>query len=463
METVLLVNPPGDQPFIRDYFCSKVSKSGYLYHPTDLLILSGILSPHFKVAVLDAIVEGLSEQAALERIRRVAPDHVIALTGSVSFSRDCAFLARVRKKNPRIRSMAAIGDIFFENPRDKLKRLPFLDALLFDFTDACIVDFFRGERCENMVFRENGTGAIQGEWRKAGRSAYSHPVPRYDLFPNKRYTYPFCRKKPFGVVLTNFGCPFKCAFCIMSSLGFKSRDPENVLEELRYLKDNGFRNIYFNDQTFGADKKQTRALLRAMREQGLDLGFVCFTRVDLLDEEFAGLLKEAGCHTVMFGVESSDPGLLERYSKGITPEMVENAATLCRKNRIRTVGTFILGLPGETRETALATIAFAKRIPLDYASFNIAIPRMGTGLREMSLEQGYVDPDQEEMDQSGSTPLIETGQLGLDEVRALQKKAYREFYFRPGKMLAQLLDIRTRTDLFNHIRNGWGVFASLFK
>ncbi len=461
MRKVLLLNPPGDELYIRDYFCSKISKSGYLYHPTDLLVLSGILSEHYAVYVIDAIVMGTSPQDCQAQIAAIAPDVLVFLTGSVCFSRDMAFVEQVRSTTPSITRMIGIGDIFLGTYQAKLEEHPLLDATLFDFTTTEIVDYLEGRPSPNIPHREKGK--VVGAWSKPRDREFAYPVPRYDLFPNERYNYPFTRKKPFAVVLTNFGCPFRCEFCIMPALGFKTRNVENTLQELRYLKANGFKNIYFNDQTFGGHKKQTRQLLQAMIDEQLTLGFVCFSRADVIEPDFAHLLKRAGCHTIMFGVETSDTTLLERYHKGTTPDIVRQALTLCKRNGIRTLGTFILGLPGETRDSALATIAFAKSLPLDYAAFNIAIPRMGTGLREQAVAEQLIDAGLEEMDQSGSQAVLRGPGLSPDEVQALQRRAYREFYFRPGKILAKLLDIRSKDDLLNHVRNGWGVLRGLFK
>lgn len=461
MKKILLLNPPGDQLYLRDYFCSKISKSGYIYQPTDLLILSGILSKVFDVHVLDCIVEGISHQECFRRIENLAPSFVIFITGSVSFSKDVDFIRSIKEGISSIEKIVGIGDIFFENYKAKLENHCFIDAILYDFTTDDILEYLQSGHADNLIYKKDGE--IHGEWKQVSHKEFSIPIPRYDLFPNTKYNYPFCRKKPFAVVLTNFGCPFHCRFCIMPALGFKMRNIENILDELRYLKKNGFKNIYFNDQTFGADKKRTSSLLEKMIEADLNMGWVCFSRVDLINPDFVELMKKAGCHTILFGVESSNAEILKRYNKGITPEKVRNAVKLCKQNKIRTLGTFILGLPGETKETAMQTIEFAKDIDLDYAAFNIAIPRMGTELREEAVSNNLVSAQLEEMDQSGYKAVINNGSLTLKDVEDLKHKAYRAFYNRPRKILRLLLDIRSKDDLLNHIKNGWGVFARLMR
>jgi len=458
MKKVLLLNPPGDKIYLRDYFCSKVSKSGYLYHPTDLLVLSGRLAQEYDVHVLDAIAEGMDDDACVEAVRRAAPGIVIFLTGSVSFGRDVALLKRLRDSVAGIEEMIGIGDVFFEACEEKLRRNEWLDAVLYDFTTDDVLKHLAGEPCRNVICRSGGD--MVGE-RTPTHGEFTYPVPVYDLFPNDKYNYPFATEKPFAVVLTNFGCPFKCRFCIMPELGFKHRPVENAMAELRYLKEHGFGNIYFNDQTFGANRGRTRELLEAMIDNDIGIGWLCFSRADVMTPDMVALMKRAGCHTILFGVESSSSKLLGRYEKGITPEDVRSAVASCREQGVRTVGTFMLGLPGETRQTALETIAFACDAGLDYATFNIAIPRMGTQLRTEAIEAGRVSPDVQEMDQSGSEALIRNDELSLKEIEALHRLAYRKFYLRPGRVLRMLRELRSPVDLYNHVRNGLGLIAEM--
>ncbi|MDD5593268.1 MAG: radical SAM protein [Candidatus Margulisbacteria bacterium] len=452
---VLLLNPPGDQHYLRDYFCSKISKSGYLYQSIDLLVLSGILSRLFEVRVIDSIVENDSIETAFKKITDFNPDFLVFLTGSVSFSLDMRFIERLRQAVPAIKKAVGLGDVFFDDSHKILKEHACLDAVLFDFTTDDITNYLTGRAFKNIVYRDGA--AIKGQWLKPHQEEFSIPVPRHDLFPNNKYNYPFVRRKPFTIVLTNFGCPFRCRFCIMPALGFKVRRTDNIIEELEYLKAHGFKDIYFNDQTFGADKPRTKQLLRAMIEKKLNLGWVCFSRVDLIDQEFVALMKKAGCHTIMFGIESADQNILDDFAKGITLEKIKTAVALCKKSGLRILGTFILGLPGETEKSALKTIEFAKELDLDYAAFNIAIPRKGTELRRQALESGLIGEELIEMDQSGSKALMKSGGLSETEIEKLQRRAYRDFYFRPKKIIGFILGIRSWVEFNNYVKNGWEV------
>ncbi|MEY2808440.1 MAG: hypothetical protein RIR65_2857, partial [Planctomycetota bacterium] len=127
---VLLLNPPGERTYIRDYFCSKTTKSNYLFHPIDLVVLSGVVGSRHEIGVLDCIAEELAPDAARERIDAFAPEAIVALVGSVSWPEDKRFLADQAARGRRI---AAIGDVLHERSAARLAEEPWLDCALHDF------------------------------------------------------------------------------------------------------------------------------------------------------------------------------------------------------------------------------------------------------------------------------------------------------------------------------------------
>ncbi len=167
---------------------------------------------------------------------------------------------------------------------------------------------------------------------------------------------------------------------------------ENVLKELDFIHSLGFRDIYFDDQTFGTDRPRTVTLLEAMIDRDYRMGFICFTRADTVDRDFLKLMKRAGCHTVVFGVEAGGDESLATVGKELTIDVIRQAIGWCRTLGIRTVGTFIVGLPGMTEEQAAGIGDFAVGLGLDFASFNVPAPRPGTGLRKRALEAGWIKP-----------------------------------------------------------------------
>lgn len=426
---ILLLNPPGDAAYLRDYYCSKTSKADYIYHPVDLLILSGRFSPKkYDLYVLDALVEKWSIEKTIKFIQMLNPEIVISLVGSVCFKQDLNLLRRIKDFNENIKIIVS-GDLFMGGEKEILKKFDFIDAAILDFTTDDTIKYIEGKPFKNMMYRQ-GKNVYINKIIRSKYQIFEIPIPRHDKFPTNLYKYPFV-KSPFVTVLTDYGCPFNCSFCIMPKLGFKQRAIKNVIRELKYIKGLGIKNIYFDDQTFGADRKRAIKLCKQIIANHLFFEWVCFSRVDVVNKELLTFMIKAGCKLIMFGVESGSQEILDRHRKGITKDQIRKTFRLCKEMGIEVVGTFILGLPGDTKETCLETIRFAKELDCDYASFNIPVPRMGTDLRKEAIRQHLTNPGLKEMDQSGLKSIMKTEVLSKKDVRAIQKKAIREFYFRP--------------------------------
>ncbi|MBF0289087.1 MAG: radical SAM protein [SAR324 cluster bacterium] len=460
MKTVVLLNPPGKQLYLRDYYCSKISKTGYLYHPTELLVLSGILSEHYNIKVIDAIAEQLSAEHCYEKIKKLDPLAIVFITGSVSYHEDFPFLRSIKETLPNTLLIGS-GDILNDNHYEIMDKEKWLDAILLDFTTHDIIQYLQGDQPNNMVYRLNNETIVKPRIREKGIE-FSIPIPRYELFPNNKYRYPFVRGAPFATVLTDYGCPYKCSFCIMSQIGFKWRSVENVMEELQYIKSLGMRDVYFNDQTFGANRKRAVQLLNQMIDSQLNFRWMCFSRGDVTTLELLKLMKKAGCHTIIYGVESGNNDILKKYQKAITKEKVREAFAHCKQLQIRIAATFILGLPEDTVETIEETISFAKEINCDFVSFNVAVPRIGTELRQEAIDSNLAE-DVQEMDQSGNYPIMDTHNLSKQQIHALHKRALWEFYSRPHYLFNRLFSIKTFYELKSNLHDLTGIVKSVLK
>lgn len=447
MSRILLLNPPGRQIYIRDYYCSKVSKSNYLFHPVDLLMLSGVLGDRHELFLIDAIADRLSPETCRHRIDGLAVDAVISLVGAVSLAEDLPFLERLAAGGLPI---LVSGDACRENPQEWLQEHRFIDAVITDFTSPDLLAYLEGGPGNSVVSRRGGDGATAEE-KPAREFAL---LPRHELFNSPHYRFPFVRQRDFATVLTDYGCPFPCAFCIMATLPYKSRPVPDVIAELGRLKGLGKRELFIIDQTFAVNRERAMELCRQMAAARFGFGWVCFSRVDLIDAPLLAAMKGAGCHTIIFGVESASEDILRRYRKGYTKEQIRQAFRLCRVAGIRTVATFILGLPEETEETAGETIAFLKELDCDFASFNVAVPRMGTTLRQEAIDSGLIDNAFREMDQTGSTIAMPTRHLSREQIQELRKKAVREFYLRPSYLWKRLKGIASFYELREQVYEG---------
>jgi len=453
MEKVLLLNPPGDKLYQRDMYCSAISKANYYWPPIDLLILSGLLKPYFDIDVLDCITEKLSPEKSLERITQKKYKAIIFLTGTASWKKDFQFLARIKKISPET-LIIGNGDILLFKHQYFLEVYDFLDGVILDYTDSSIIDFLKKDFSSLRAFAWRENNHIVSRLSPSKEKEFSYPVPLHDKFPLKKYLLAQGKRFPFTTVQTSFGCPFHCTFCIASTLGFKVRSIENVIKELKFISSLGIKEVFFADFTFEARRKNTIQLCSRIIEEGIDLTWSCSSRANLLDYELLSLMKKAGCHTVLIGVESGEEKLLRKYSKGVTLAQIEQAFELCKKLKIRTLGHFIIGLPGETQESVKKTIELAKRLKCDLASFNIAVPPVGTKLRSMAVEKGWLKDEELEFDSSESYPVMETSTFSKEDAWKWRKKAVRSFYFRPGYLIKNIFTPRSSYEWRIVLNNG---------
>ncbi len=458
---ILLLNPPGDLRYIRDYYCSHVSKANYIWHPYDLFVQSGILGQDYEVTALDANIGNLSFEETSRKLSALSFDTVLMLTGAVSWKNDFTFADRYLQG----KTLIASGDVTIANGRDLLDRFPFIEATLQDFTRPAINEYLRRKdsggkpRLDSsapipgLLYRNAAGEYVDGPVYPA-HGKFRHPVPRYELFPWRQYRVPHARKIPFASMMTDFGCPYHCSFCMTGTLGYRLRDLDNVAEELDYIQRLGIEDIWFKDVSFGVNKRHCTELLELLEKQPHPFRWATLSRVDIVTGELLEKMARTGCHTIQFGVESSDEKILESIEKGISPERVKEVFSLCRKLGIRTLAHFIIGLPGETVSSAKKTIDFALELDPDFASFNVASPRLGTPLREEALEKGFIPDELTELDNSITFPTMELGTLTKEQVWELRQEAIRRFYLRPSYLWRRLVGVRSFRELANSAYEG---------
>jgi radical SAM superfamily enzyme YgiQ (UPF0313 family) len=444
-ENILLLNPPGDKLYIRDYYCSFSSKADYYWPPQDLIVLSGVLDAAFRVQVLDAIIDKVRPQDCLSRILAGNSQAVLFTTGTATLRADLDLMAKLKAARPATTIIASAGILKFVGEK-LLRENPSLDACLTDFTEPDLLAYLSGRKEEPLRGLIHRSGdRLLGPAASSDRQ-FNIPVPRHDLFSFRKYRIPIARRLPFSVVVTSLGCPYRCGFCTAGAYGYKARQVDNVIPELLSLARLGVREVLFQDPTLSINTNRVVDLCRQMIDAGLKLTWSCNADIHSLNEEKISWMKRAGCHTVSVGIESGDDVLLKKYAKPITTAEITDTIRLLNKYRLRVLGYFILGLPGETREMALRTIALAKTLDIDIASFAIATPDIGTRLREEAVAKGWIPADLDSWD-STDYPLIASGDMTPEEIWRMRRKAVRAFYLRPSYMIRRLRQVRSWNDL----------------
>ncbi|MBI2135301.1 radical SAM protein [Candidatus Woesearchaeota archaeon] len=452
---VVLLAPPGNKVYMRDLYCSTTSKGEYYWPPSDLLIQSGILRNNFELGVLDAIAEKITPEDALKKLIEMKPDAIYSLGSSISLHEDMPFLKKAKEATGC--KLVMSGDIFFFNTMEMMKKFDFIDGIHLCYISDDSAKFLRGEYedLKNFCYRKDGEIIMA---KMENPKDYKHAPQTVELFPYNKYSYPFMRRKPVTAFHTNFGCVYNCAFCNTGLINFSFRDSDNAIEEMRYLKSKGIRELFVKDATFNTSITRTKDFLRKMIAENFGFTWSCSQVVHNVDEELLNLMKQAGCHTILFGVESGSGKILKDMHKHSTPEKNLKTFEICDKLKMRTMGHFILGFPTDTEETIEETIAFAKKIKATFASFNLYVPRVGSNTREQVLGTKDIIDDVSMLDSSGAD-IKSYCAVPTEDLMKLRKKAYVSFYTDPRQMVRILSSVRSPTESIVLAKNFVKIFT----
>ena len=250
----------------------------------------------------------------------------------------------------------------------------------------------------------------------------------------KRYTVPFLLY-PFVSLYTTRGCPAQCTFCLwpqtLSGHPWRKRSTDDVAAEMAKAKEYWpwVREFFFDDDTFNIQKARTIELCAKIKP--LDLTWSCTSRVTT-DYETLKAMKEAGCRLLIVGYESGDQQILKNIKKGATIERARQFTKDCHKLGLVVHGDFILGLPGESRETIRRTIDFAKELDVETIQVSVAHAYPGTELYDHVVSNGFMVGDNKMVDEGGhQLAHIQYPGLPAEEIMESVHRFYDEYYFRP--------------------------------
>ncbi len=411
---VVVVNPPSPP----GYVSNKDSMGGFgqlfpegatLLPPLDLPYLAAYLDDKgLRVEVLEALGLGLSKEQLAKRVAEVAASSesertlVTVRTSAPTLDWDLSVCDAMKKASPEV-AVAIYGPVI-PHVLKRLEQDPCLDFILegepdqtaYELATGCPIDEIRG------LTRRDGQAWIHGEPRPFVKDLDELPFPKWELLPYHRYKLPKSSTSApvaFLPMLTSRGCPYGCHYCpypVGQGLNWRFRSPSNVVDEIEHLvEDLGIQYILFRDPVFSLRQDRVIELCDEIRRRGLVFRWKCETRVDCLDESTLRAMAAAGCDGINFGVESADVAIQANVGrKPISQERFIELVALCRQLGIKTFCFFIIGLPGDTAQSILGTIAFAIRLRSNWVQFTAASPFIGTKLRTWAIARGLTPEDE---------------------------------------------------------------------
>jgi hopanoid biosynthesis associated radical SAM protein HpnJ len=265
------------------------------------------------------------------------------------------------------------------------------------------------------------------------------PIYKRDL-PISEYIIPHF-KNPYVSIYSSRGCPSKCIYCLwpqtFSGQRMRTRSPQNVYEEIKWIVDNipEMRELSFDDDTFSANRQHAQEIARLIKPLGISWTINARANTDY---ETLKVMREAGLRHVVVGYESGNAQILKNIKKGVTKEQALKFTKDCKKLGLSIHGAFIMGLPGETKETIQETIRFAKDMDLNSIQASLASPYPGTEFYTMCKEQGWISSDSF-LDEGGHQKcVINYPHLSNAEIFNSVEEFYDKFYFRPKYILRSI-------------------------
>jgi radical SAM superfamily enzyme YgiQ (UPF0313 family) len=272
---------------------------------------------------------------------------------------------------------------------------------------------------QGIAYRDNTGEVVTTSPRPLIHDVDSIPLPARDLIDVELYRQAWhSRHGSFSLsILATRGCPFNCAWCQKTVFGrsFRPRSPQLVAEEMRVLKTQYHPDqLRIVDDVMGIDRDWVRQWHDAVLETDACIPFECLSRVDLMDEELARLLRDVGCVRISFGTESGSQSVLDAMTKGITVEQIYRAAEVCRQFGIETYFYMMVGYPGEVWGDLQESVRLLRDTTPDAFSTTIAYPLPGTAFFEQLCEQ-FPDEKRPTLDWEHTAEnrlLFERGQYG---------------------------------------------------
>jgi hopanoid biosynthesis associated radical SAM protein HpnJ len=367
-------------------------------------------------------------------------EFLVLFTSTPGFPGDIQLAAKMKEANPNLK-ICFVGPHVTTLPERSLEEGKAIDFIVRREFDYASYEFANGKPVSEILgasYRGPDGTVIHNPDRPdvADLDALPDVVDVYkrDL-DVRRYNVPFLLH-PFVALYTTRGCPAQCTFCLwpqtLSGHPWRKRSSDAVAAEMAKAKQlwPDVKEFFFDDDTFNIQKARTIELCAKLKPLGLT--WSCTSRVTT-DYETLKAMKEGGCRLLIVGYESGDPQILKNVKKGATVERARQFTKDCKKLGLLVHGDFILGLPGETKESIRRTIDFAKEIDCETIQVSVAHAYPGTEFYDYAKDNGFILIEGAQMVDEGGhqVAMIEYPGLPREYVMEMVHRFYDEYYFRP--------------------------------
>ena len=416
------------------------------------MIISSYLKNNENAYLVDGTVDELHDHNFYKQIESFKYKNikiVFFALGSASYYDDLNYFKKIRYIFKNI-TLCVLGDIFLEKNFRKDIFKNEADGIIYkpynlDLQKISNIKKLRRENKQleiDCIITDPETHPFLINSKKL--AMIDSNIPKHEVF-RKNYSWPFLTTKNFTTVTTMWGCTYSCSYCTSGKMHPISRSNKSIIDELKYVKKLGFEEVQFFDKVFGIPKIDRKELLKQIIKEKIVIPFSCYFHPSMYDEEFLNLMKKAGCHTIIIGIDSADLESLAKYNRKVSEKTLRSLINHANKIKLNVCADFIIGLPHETEQDVLNTINYAKKIKIDYASFNIAAPLPGSSFRDEAIKNKKIkDADLEDTLHSN----FSSNHISSEQLIKMRRKANFEFYFRFQMILRRLLRLKS----FEHFK-----------
>jgi radical SAM superfamily enzyme YgiQ (UPF0313 family) len=404
------------------------------------------------VRIIDIDAEALTHENLGKIIGSEKPD-MVGITATTPVFYSALKMAEIVRKNSS--AYTVIGGIHATLMPVECAESSFIDFVVVGEGEKTIIELVNSilnksdfANIKGLTYKK-GKEIIQNEAREPIQDLDAIPFPARHLFKNQKYTYPDALRYPASPIITSRGCPGNCTFCTAKFLHgkrFRCRSAENVLDEIESLiKDYGVREIHIWDDNFITNRNRVFAFRDGIIKRNINVlfSFPNGIRADFINRDILKALRDFGTYSVAIGVESGNQNILDMIQKGIKLEQIENAFKLAKEMKLETWGFFLLGLPGEDKNTMKDTIDFAIKLDPDIAKFHVLKPFPKSVVYEQLKEQGLIVDENYIHYGIHTKPVHRLPDVSQEELLEWQQKAYRRFYMRPSKILKEIMRLKS--------------------
>ena len=395
---------------------------------------------------------------------------IVMHTSTPSFKSDVRTAEMIKAINPTCK-IGFIGAKVAVEPDKSLAASTAIDFVArneFDFTIKDVADGLDWADIKGISYRNAEGAIVQNEDREVLTNMdllpFVTPVYKRDLDIN-RYFGGYL-KHPYLSFYTGRGCKSRCTFCLwpqtVGGHNYRVRSIEHVIAEVKYAREAfpEVKEIFFDDDTLTDNLPRVEALAKELGKLGVT--WSCNAKANV-PRKTLEILKANGLRLLLVGYESGNQKILHNIKKGLLVEVARRFTKDCHELGIVIHGTFILGLPGETRETIQETLNFAKEINPHTIQVSLAAPYPGTFLYKQAKENGWFADDVDLLTEDGTqiAPL-NYPHLGHTEIFNAVEDFYKKFYFRPSKIASIVGEmIRSPEMMKRRLREGVEFFQFL--